>query len=192
MKHSSDAYSATRPPTQAGPGPAVSPARVIVTPVSKPLIHPLSKRDVQRVLSVLPADSVSDLRSVSQLGDQTSASGAPVLATYRREGFLRLHAVSSLPWSLRRLPSAQVTDLIRFGARVEADSRISTVHWPPEALRLFFTVGVLLPGVARHRREQEGLHESSSVVRALDDGREIWQASDVALEQWRAFLANGG
>ncbi len=176
--------------TRGDPGVSVSAARVIVTPVSHPLVHPLSKRDVQRVLSVLPAESVEGLRSVSLLGDQLTAAGAPVVASYRREGFIRLHAVSSLPWRLERISTALAAELARFGAGVENLGGVTTVRWTPESLRLFFTVGALLPGVARHHREQQGEQETSSVVRALDAGADPWQVSDIALAQWRRFLAS--
>lgn len=172
------------------PGSNVSSARVIVTPVAPPLIHPLSKRDVQRILSVLPADSIDGLRSVSLLGDQFTPSGAPVFVSYRRDGFIRLHAVTSLPWRVEHLPAQQVADLIRYGASVEADPQLSTIRWTPDSLRLFYTVGVLLPGVARHRREREGDAETNSTVRALEADTEVWQVSDMALSQWRAFLVS--
>lgn len=177
--------------TRGDPGVSVSSARVIVTPVSPPLIHPLSKRDVQRVLSVLPADSLAGLRSVSLLGDQLTAAGDPVLASYRREGFIRLHAVTSLPWRVGHLPPRHVADLARYGASVESGKE-TVVRWTPDSLRLFYTVGVLLPGVARHRREHEGAEEGSPIVRALDDQADVWQVSDMALDQWRRFLVTEG
>jgi len=187
FEHRSSPSSTAR--TRGDPRITVSSARVIVTPVSHPLIHPLSKRDVQRVLSVLPAESVDGLRSVSLLGDQLTATGAPVLVSYRREGFIRLHAVSVLPWRVDHLPPHLIAELVRFGARFEDQEGRRTVRWSPESLRLFFTVGVLLTGVARHRREHEGESEPSMVVRALDVTAEPWQVSDMALDQWRSFLA---
>ncbi len=170
---------------------AMSPTRVIVTPVSPPMVHPLTKRDVQRVLSVLPADSVRGLRSVSLLGDMWTSGGYPVLVSYRRHGFVRLHAVSIRPWRVGSLRSNQVADLLRYGAHVEAGPTECVVTWTPRALRLFYTVGVLLPGVARHRREQEGGAEPGTIVRSLEDDHASWQVSDLALEHWRRFLQDG-
>ncbi len=170
-------------------GVVVSSTRVIVTPVMLPLVHPLSKRDVQRILSVLPTDSTDGLRSVSLLGDSLTAGGSSILVSYRRQGFIRLHAVSSMPWRVANLQSTQVADLLRYGAHVDAGPEECVIHWTPEALRLFYTVGVLLPGVARHRREQEGDTEPGSIVRSLEDDDSAWIVSDIALEQWRAFLS---
>ncbi len=181
----------TRRTGTSGPGIAMSPVRVIVTPVSTPLDHPLSKRDVQRILSVLPGESTLDLRSVSLLGDVVTAAGYPVLASYRRRGFIRLHAVSTLPWRIRSLNADQVADLVRFGAHVDAGPDECVVRWSRPALRLFFTVAALLPGVARHRRERDGYAESSMIIRSLADDLGAWQVSDMALEQWRAFLEDG-
>jgi hypothetical protein len=175
------------------PGNAISmsPTRVIVTPVATPVVHPLSKRDVQRVLSVLPAGSVRDLRSVSLLGEMWTSGGYPVFVSYRKQGFIRLHAVSCLAWRVRSLRSTQVADLLRYGAHVDAGPSECVVTWTNEALRLFYTVGVLLPGVARHRREIEGAAEPGSIVRSLEDDHGTWQISDLALDHWRRFLRDG-
>lgn len=170
---------------------SMSPTRVIVMPVAAPMAHPLTKRDVQRVLSVLPAESTAGLRSVSLLGELWTSGGYPVLVTYRRNGFIRLHAVPTEPWRIGPLESSQVADLLRYGARVDAGQRGCIVTWRPEALRLFYTVGVLLPGVARHRREMEGAGEPGSVVRSLEHANGPWQVSDLALDHWRRFLADG-
>lgn len=164
------------------------PARVIVTPVDAPLHHPLSKRDVQRVLSVLPPESTEKLRSVSLLGELRSAGGYPVLVSYRKQGFIRLHALSARPWRIGPLRAAMVADLLRYGARVEAGPTETRITWPPEALRLFCTVCALMPGISRHRREQEGQGEHNAVVRALDADAEPWLVSDLALHQWGEFL----
>jgi len=164
------------------------PARVIVTPVDPPLHHPLSKRDVQRVLSVLPPESTEGLRSVSLLGGMSTPDGYPVLVSYRKQGFIRLHAVPARPWTIGPLRATLVADLLRYGARVDASHRETRIIWPPEALRLFMTVCALMPGVSRHRREREGLSESGAVVRALDDVTEPWLVSDLALSQWGEFL----
>lgn len=183
-----------RPATTADrPGNTVSlsPTRVIVTPVAMPVVHPLSKRDVQRVLSVLPSGSIRGLRSVSLLGEMWTSGGYPVFATYRKQGFIRLHAMTCLAWRVQSLRSSQVADLLRYGAHVDAGPSECVVTWTNEALRLFYTVGVLLPGVARHRREHEGAGEHGSVVRSLEDDHGAWQISDLALEHWRRFLENG-
>jgi len=169
----------------------MSPTRVIVTPVSTPVVHPLTKRDVQRVLSVLPAGSVRDLRSVSLLGEMWTPGGYPVFVSYRKQGFIRLHAVSCLAWKVRSLRSTQVADLLRYGAHVDAGPAECVITWTNEALRLFYTVGVLLPGVARHRREIEGSVEPGTVVRSLEDDHGTWQISDLALDHWRRFLRDG-
>ena len=175
------------------PGTTVSmtPTRVIVTPVTMPVVHPLSKRDVQRVLSVLPSGSIRGLRSVSLLGEMETSGGYPVFATYRHQGFLRLHAVTCLSWRVRSLRSNQVGDLLRYGAHVDAGPSECVITWTSEALRLFYTVGVLLPGVARHRRETEGAPEPGAVIRSLEDDHGTWQISDLALEHWQRFLREG-
>jgi len=165
-------------------------ARVIITPVSAPLIHPLSKRDIQRVLSVLPESITGGLRSVSLLGDRWTPDGMPVLATYRRQGFLRLHAVSSLPWRLNRLPTRIAVELSRYGAKLEMEGDSHVVTWEPEALRLFFVTGVLMPGLARFRRERDGEGERSAIVRALDDSSGPWVVTEAALNQWSTFLTD--
>ncbi|MBU0741290.1 hypothetical protein KKG45_11665 [bacterium] len=172
----------------AGLHPTARPARVIVTPVDPPSHHPLSKRDVQRVLSVLPAGSTEGLRSVSLLGDMRTADGYPVLVTYRKHGFIRLHALSARPWSIGPLRATQVADLLRYGARVDASHQETRITWTPEALKLYVTICALMPGVSRHRREREGLTEPGVIVRALDDATEPWLVSDLALHQWGAFL----
>jgi len=165
------------------------PARVIVTPVDSPLCHPLSKRDVQRVLSVLPSESTEDLRSVSLLGALTTSNGYPVLVSYRKHGFIRLHAVPSSTWCTGPLNATQVADLLRYGAHVNASPLETNITWTPKALRLFFTVCALMPGVSRHRREREGLMEPNSIVRVLDEKTEPWLVSDLALRQWDDFLS---
>jgi len=137
-------------------------------------------------------ESTEGLRSVSLLGDMWTATRLPVFVTYRRQGFIRLHAVSSLPWRVTNIDSATVAELLRYGVHVDADPGESVIHWTTESLRLFYTVGVLLPGVARHRREQETGPESSQIVRSLDAQDGTWQVSDIALEQWRAFLRGAG
>ncbi len=164
------------------------PARVIVTPVESHLCHPLTKRDVQRVLSVLPSESTENLRSVSLLGSLTTSNGYPILVSYRKQGFIRLHAVPKATWRTGALKSSLVADLLRYGAHVDANSQETRITWTPEALRLFFTVSALMPGVSRHRREREGFSEPNSVVRALDDSTEPWLVSDLALRQWGDFL----
>ncbi len=164
------------------------PARVIVTPVDAPLYHPLSRRDIQRILSVLPAKTTMGLRSVSLLGDRLTARGVPVFASYRRRGFLRLHAVSRLPWRVPELPSHLLADIMRYGARAEAGEDGYEVTWPQESLRLFYTIGVLLPGLARHRREHEGRGEGGSIIRTLADDSPPWSVTDVSLRQWGDFL----
>lgn len=165
------------------------PARVIVTPVTPPMIHPLSKRDIQRVLSVLPETTTAGLRSVSLLGDRWTPDGLPVMATYRRQGFLRLHSVSHLPWRLSHLPGRVAVELSRYGARLEMEGDSHVVTWDRPALRLFYVTGVLMPGLARHRREQEGYSDSSPVVRAMDDAGGPWVVTETAMQQWAAFLS---
>lgn len=164
------------------------PARVIVTPVDPPYHHPLTKRDVQRVLSVLPSESTEGLRSVSLLGDLWTTNGYPVLVSYRKQGFIRLHALPTRPWRIGPLRAAQVADLLRYGAHVDAGPEETRITWPPKALRLFVTVCALMPGISRHRREREGLPEPGTVVRALDEATEPWLVSDLALNQWGEFL----
>lgn len=170
---------------------AAHPARVIVTPLPDNLYHPLSRRDVQRALSVLPAESTRDLRSVSLLGEQHTAAGYPILCSYRRPGFVRLHAVPRDHWRIGPLPNRMVADLLRYGARVDAGPEATILTWSPEAISLFFVVAGLLPGIARHRRELEGYDEQAGVVRALDDKTEPWIVSDLALAQWSAFIREG-
>ncbi len=167
---------------------AARPARVIVTPVDPPNHHPLSKRDVQRVLAVLPRESTENLRSVSLLGELFTSDGYPVLVSYRKRGFIRLHAVPAGPWRVGPLRATMVADLLRYGAHVDAGPTETRITWPPESLRLYYTVGALMPGVSRHRREQEGLSESNSIVRALDGTTEPWLVSDLALSRWSEFL----
>jgi len=166
------------------------PARVIVTPLAASLLHPLGKRDVQRVLAVLPDDSVAGLRSVSLLDAQRDEQQRLVLGSYRRPGFVRLHAVPAGPWRVPALGAADVAELRRFGARIEHRGSGHAVVWTPAALRLFTVVNVLLPGVARHHRERLGHGEPGSVVRRLGDASP-WVVSDLALSQWAAFLGDG-
>ncbi|MBK9304888.1 MAG: hypothetical protein IPM94_13705 [bacterium] len=166
------------------------PARVIVTPLAASHLHPLGKRDVQRVLAVLPDDSVAGLRSVSLLDTQSDERGRLVLGSFRRPGFVRLHAVPAGPWRTPALGADDVAELRRFGARVEHRGNGHLVTWTPAALRLFTVVGVLLPGVARHHRERLGHAEPGTAVRVLGDASP-WVVSDLALSQWSAFLAVG-
>ncbi|MHB8079502.1 MAG: hypothetical protein ACYDIE_09620 [Candidatus Krumholzibacteriia bacterium] len=179
--------------SSAGAGPPHSlrhqPPRVIVTPVDEALQHPLSKRDVQLILSVLPAPSTSGLRSVSLLGARRRPDGAPVFASYRHPGFLRLHAVPKSPWLMPPLPSHTAVEFRQFGALIEMLSDGgSRVVWPGDALRLYFALGVMLPGVARHRRERDGAAELESDVRWLGEGVEAGRASAAALRQWSDLL----
>ncbi len=166
-----------------------SPVRVIVTPLSGDLVHPLSRRDIQRVLSVLPEESVAGLRSVTLLDAMVTEAGYPVLSSYRRLGFIRLHAVPPAHWRIGPLPAGVVSELEAYGARVEATADGLVVGWSPSALRLFFTIGALLPAVARHRREMGGEAGSDPVVRALRDDAAAWPVSTVALQRWREFLS---
>jgi hypothetical protein len=165
------------------------PPRVIVTPVDESLQHPLSKRDVQFILSVLPPQSTAGLRSVSLLDARTRPDGAPVFASYRHSGFLRLHAVSSMPWLISALPSHAAREFRQYGALVEmlSDGR-SRVAWPGDTLRLYFALGVMLPGVARHRRERDGGAELEVDVRWLGARAEPWWVSETALRQWSDLL----
>lgn len=167
----------------------VHPPRVIVTPVEEPLLHPLSKRDVQFILSVLPPQSTAGLRSVSLLDVRARPDGAPVFASYRHAGFLRLHAVSSLPWLIPALPSHAALEFRQYGALVEmmSDGR-SRVVWPGETLRLYFALGVMLPGVARHRRERDDGAELEVDVRWLGAHTEPRWISETALRQWSDLL----
>jgi hypothetical protein len=183
--------------TSAGAGPRVSswshPPRVIVTPLEEPLQHPLSKRDVQLILSVLPPQATAGLRSVSLLDARTRPDGAPVFASYRHAGFLRLHAVSSLPWLIPALPSHAAVEFRQYGALVELLSDGgSRVAWPGDALRLYFTLGVMLPGVARHRRERDDGVELEGDVRWLGARAEPWWVSETALRQWSDLLRRRG
>jgi len=165
-----------------------SPVRVIVTPLSSRSIHPLNRRDIQRMLSILPRESTRGLRSVAMLDEQLTEGGYPVLSSYRRYGFIRLHAVPGKRWRTGPLPAGVVSELESYGARVEADRDGLVVGWEPAAMRLFFAVGALLPAVARHRREMQGAAESDPVVRALRDDAAPWPVSAAALGRWREFL----
>lgn len=180
---------AADPATGIPKGTLSGPVRVIVTPVDAPLHHPLSKRDIQRVLSVLPSESTAGLRSVSLLGDMLSASGNNVLSTYRRPGFIRLHAVPSRVWRTGILHPGMLSELRRFGAEVETGERDATITWSLDELRLFYTVDVLLPSVARHRREHEGHGEHGTTVRSLESDPTQMPISDMAMREWAAFLA---
>ncbi len=179
--------------TSAGTGSWVSsrshPPRVIVKPLEAPLQHPLSKRDVQFILSVLPSHSTAGLRSVSLLDVRTRPDGAPVFASYRHAGFLRLHAVSTLPWLIPALPTDAAVEFRQYGALVEmlSDGR-SRVAWPGDALRLYYALGVMLPGVAWHRRERDDGVEREGDVRWLGAHAEPWWVSDAALRQWSDLL----
>ena len=165
------------------------PARVIVTPIDASHRHPLGKRDVQRVLAVLPDESVAGLRSVSMLEASVDARGRIVLGSYRRPGFVRLHAVPAEVWRVPALEAADVAELRRFGAQVAHRGASDLVTWTPASLRLFTVVCVLLPGVARHHRERLGQGEPGSVVRKLGESSP-WIVSDLALKQWSAFLGD--
>jgi len=189
----------TTPPTLLVGGPTpppglgglmARPARVIVTPIAPPLVHPLSKRDVQLVLSVLPPSSTAGLRSVSLLGDRVLFDGTPVFASYRRAGFIRLHAVSSLPWLVPPLTGEAAAELRLYGAEVETRAEGTRVRWPGDSLRVFYAVSVLLPAVARHHREREGRQEDDATIRALS-GQGGWRVPDTALRQWRDLLRLG-
>jgi hypothetical protein len=165
------------------------PARVIVTPLAPAYLHPLNKRDVQRVLAVLPLESVAGLRSVSMLDSLSDELGRLVLGSYRRPGFVRLHAVPAGPWRVPALDPVEAADLRRFGAQITHRGAGDLVAWSPAALRLFTVVSVLLPGVARHHREHIGQTEPGSVVRKFGVPSP-WIVSDLALGQWAAFLGD--
>ena len=49
---------------------------------------------------------------------------------------------------------------------------------------------MLLPGVARHHRELQGMHEADANVRVLGEPGD-WIVTDLALRQWERFLADG-
>lgn len=178
------------PPPGPG-GPTARPARVIVTPIETPLVHPLSKRDVQLVLSLLPPSSTAGLRSVSLLGDRVLFDGTPVFASYRRAGFIRLHAVSSLPWLVPPLSGEVAAELRFYGADLETRADGTRVRWSRDALRVFYAVSVLLPAVARHHREREGRQEGDATIRALNAGQGAWRVPETALRQWRDLLRQG-
>lgn len=178
------------PPPGLG-GLMARPARVIVTPIQAPLVHPLSKRDVQLVLSVLPPSSTAGLRSVSLLSDRVLYDGTPVFASYRRAGFIRLHAVSSLPWLVPPLAGEVAAELRLYGADLETRADGTRLRWPREALRVFYAVSVLLPAVARHHREHEGRQEGDATIRALNVGQGAWRVPETALRQWRDLLRQG-
>lgn len=169
------------------------PPRVIVAPPEEQLRHPLSKRDVQLVLSVLPPQSTAGLRSVSLLGARTRPDGAPVYASYRHAGFLRLHAVPPSPWSLPALPLHAAGEFRQYGALIEMLSDGgSRVTWPGDALRLFFTLGVMLPGVVRHRRELDDGIEREGDVRWLGSRPGPWGFSEAERRQWLDLLRGRG
>ncbi len=165
------------------------PARVIVTPLAASHRHPLNKRDVQRVLAVLPDESVSVLRSVSLLDALSDDQGRLVLGSYRRPGFVRLHATPVGPWHVPALAADDATELRRYGAQVAHSGNGNLVTWTPGSLRLFTVVSVLLPGIARHHRERLGHGEPGAVVRKLGDSSP-WIVSDLALAQWSLFLGS--
>lgn len=165
------------------------PPRVIVTPVEDTVHHPLSKRDVQLVLSALPPRLTAGLRSVSLLGPRARPDRAPVFASYRRAGFLRLHAVPLSPWLLPPLPAQAAVEMGRYGALIEMLSDGgSRVAWPGDSLRLFFTLGVMLPGLERHRREQAGGPELDGDVRWLGSPVESAGITAAVLRQWSDLL----
>ncbi len=166
----------------------IMPVRVIMTPVVAPFFHPLSKSDVQRILSALPESSIQDLRSVSLLGDLWTDSRSPVLSSYRKDGFVRLHAVSALPWIVTSLSAVTVSELLRYGARIEAGKNEFKITWTTDALRLFMTVGALLPGLARHKKEINSEHIANQIVRSTENELPRWNISDSALAEWRYFL----
>lgn len=172
-------------PPQRGPGPP----RVIVTPLHPPLVHPLSKRDVQLVLSVLPSQCTAGLRSVSLLDERVMPDGTIVFASYRRDGFLRLHAVPTPPWPLGSADPVLLDELRQYDARIETESSgACSVSWPGDSLRLFYVMGVLLPGVARHRRERDGSRETDVNIRCLAPRDEPYWVTEEALRQWRDLL----
>lgn len=166
----------------------IMPVRVITTPVEAPYFHPLSKSDIQRILSALPNDSIADLRSVSLLGNSWTDNHSPVLSSYRKDGFVRLHAVSSLPWIVDTLSTVTVSELLRYGARIEAGKNEYKITWTTDSLRLFMTVGALLPGLARVRKEINSKHTSNQIVRSTENELPRWNISDRALAEWRYFL----
>lgn len=165
------------------------PARVIVTPLAASHRHSLDKRDVQRVLAVLPDESVAGLRSVSLLETLSDDQGRLVLGSYRRPGFVRLHATPVGPWHVPALTADEATELRRYGAQVAHRGNGNLVTWTPGSLRLFTVVSVLLPGIARHHRERLGHAEPGAVVRKLGDSSP-WIVSDLALAQWSMFLGS--
>ena len=171
------------------PQPPRRPARVIVTPLASSHRHPLNKRDVQRVLAVLPDESVAGLRSVSLLDALSDDQGGLILGSYRRPGFVRLHAAPAGPWHVPALAAEEATELRRYGAQIAHRGQGDLVTWTPGSLRLFTVVSVLLPGIARHHRERLGHGEPGAVVRKLGDASP-WIVSDLALDQWSAFLGS--
>ncbi len=179
--------------TAGSPPPGTWLPRIIVSPLLPPHVHPLGRRDVQLALAVLPVQSTAGLRSVSLLGHRTLADGTHVLASYRHDGFLRLHAVPAPPWTLPSPDPRLLEELGQYGARVESEAAgHCRVSWPGESLRLFFVMAVLLPGVARHRRERDGLHEPEPNVRCLAARDEAWWVSEESLRQWSALLRERG
>jgi hypothetical protein len=166
----------------------VLPARVIFTPVEAPMHHPLSKSDIQRIISSLPESSTKGLRSVSLLPDMWTDSGSPVVSSYRTNGFIRLHAVSSKPWIVDKLSSTTTVELLRYGAIIEAGKNENKITWSTDALRLFITIGAFLPGLLRHKNELSGQHQTNHIVRSLENELPRWNVSDNALNQWKYFL----
>jgi len=166
----------------------IMPVRVITTPVDAPFFHPLSKSDIQRILSVLPSDSINELKSVSLLADLWTDDHSPVLSSYRKDGFVRLHAVSSLPWTVKTLSAVTVSELLRYGARIEAGKNEYKISWTTDALRLLMTVGALLPGLDRHKKEINSEHIANQIVRSTENELPRWNISDSALAEWRYFL----
>lgn len=176
-------------PEDSIPQPPRRPARVIVTPLAASHRHSLNKRDVQRVLAVLPDESVAGLRSVSLLDALSDDQGRLVLGSYRRPGFVRLHATPAGPWHVPALAADEATEMRRYGAQVAHRGDGDLVTWTPGSLRLFTIVSVLLPGIARHHRERLGHGEPGTVVRKLGDASP-WIVSDLALAQWSVFLGS--
>jgi len=173
--------------------PRSQPPRVIVTPVDVSLHHPLSRRDVQLVLSVLPPQSIEGLRSVSLLGPRARPDGSAVFASYRHAGFLRLHAAPVSPWLMPSLPPRTAVEFRQYGALIEMLSDGgSRVVWPGDSLRVYYTLAVLLPGVSWHRRERDSGDERDGDVRWLGSRAEPAWIPAVTLRQWSDLLRGRG
>ncbi len=131
------------------------PLRLAITK-QKPLPgthYPITLQDIRDLLAALGPVSTYGLKSVRLRQEGAVRREGIVFAEYGLSGDITLFALPASPWWLPFLLTAEDSaSFERYGAHIEADSRLetTTVAWSPDGLRQFTLYEVLAHELGHH------------------------------------------